>query len=518
MWQSLGWRLLAVLLMGVSAHGASAKVLFEEVTAAAGVVAGKPTELSSGSAWGDYDLDGFPDLFVGNHYGRPMLFHNLGNGRFANVTGQVLVRPPTAAGIWGDKHGAAWADFDNDGDRDLLVAVGAQEGTGSGPTQVYVNSKSTNKLTDRAASLGLDYPLARKRIPTWIDYDNDGRLDVFIGAVRRPDGLAPPTLFRQLPNGSFIDARDATGFTPTNTLGIWISDLNRDGRMDILFRGKKLAPRSPRASGINVIDTTKIRFRDVTPRNFRASDPDLAIADYDGDLRPDIFVANQWHPAQAPFGHDLYLNTAAGFVDRTNQSGINNIVRSARPGAVAADFDNDMDVDIFIDCSAGYVTAVNGGDLRNIILWNRGNGTFVADGTAGGAVGRSAGWADAATAADYDVDGFIDLYMTYDKQRSQLYRNRGNGNHWLQIDLKGTHSNRDGIGAQVYVTAGGKTQLREQNGGALHRYWGQSDQRLHFGLGGNGSFTEIVVEWPSGRRQHIAGAAADRVITIVEPQ
>ena len=267
--------------------------------------------------------------------------------------------------------------------------------------------------------------------------------------------------------------------------------------------------------GLNIIDTTAIPFRDVTPINFRAVEPDLAIADYDGDLRPDLFVANHWLPAATPFGHDLYLNTHAGFVNRTVASGVSNLHRSSRPGAVAADFDNDMDVDIFVDGGTGHARSGQGGDLPNAILWNNGSGTFVVGGVAGGAVGRSAGWADTATTSDYDVDGFVDVYLTYEKERSQLYRNRGNRNHWLEIDLRGTRSNRDGVGAQVYVTAGGKTQLREQNGG-VHRYWGQNDQRLHFGLGANDNVSEIVVSWPSGIRQRITGRAADRVLTIVE--
>lgn len=214
-----------------------AEVLFQEVTAAAHVVAGDSGRLASGSAWRDYDMDGYPDLFVGNHFDFPSLFRNRGNGTFEDVTTQVLARPPTASGIWGDKHGSAWADFDNDGDRDLLVLVGAQEGLGSGPTQFYVYNKNTKKLIDQAERRGLDYPLARKRTPTWVDYDNDGRLDVFFGAERRPDGRGPPTLFHQLQQGGFVDVRNATGFKPLLTLSIWISDLNRDGRMDMLFRG-----------------------------------------------------------------------------------------------------------------------------------------------------------------------------------------------------------------------------------------------------------------------------------------
>ena len=503
---------LSVVLFIASSGLAYAVVQFEDVTAPAGVVTGSAqgSGLASGSAWRDFDGDGLPDLFVGNHYDLPALFRNQGNGTFVDVVPLgVLKRPPDATGIWGDKHGSAWADFDNDGDRDLVIMSGAHSGTGSGAAQLYVSS--TEGLVDHAKVLGIDYPLSRKRTATWVDYDNDGRLDLFCGAILRPDGQAPATLFQQTATG-FVDVRNATGFEPIDTLGIWISDLNRDGRMELLFRGKKLSPASPNPSRINIIDfdTTTARFRDVTPITFRANFPDLVLADFDGDGRPDIFVANNWEPTATPFGHDLYLNTTSGWVNFTAASGINAISRPSRPSAVAADFDNDMDVDVFLQNGS------TSGSLPNVMLWNNGDATFVAEDGAGGAVGHLGGRADAATAADYNVDGFVDLYLTYDGAGTQLYRNGGDGNNWLEIDLQGTISNRDAVGAQVYLTAGGITQLREQNGG-IHRYWGQNDQRIHFGLGKNTLVTEIVVGWPSSMQSRLTNVTPNQVIAITEP-
>lgn len=496
-------------MLVAGADSALAQVVFADTTVAAAVATGGG-KLASGSAWRDFDGDGLPDLFVGNHYRMPVLFRNLGDGRFANVTRERMIKPVVVGnGTWGDQHGSAWADIDNDGDQDLIVLVGAEEGQGEGPKQLFVNAAGT--LADHALELGVEYRLARGRAPTWLDFDNDGRLDLFIGAVARPDGQAPPTLFRQTPDG-FVDAREATGFRPLGTLGIWLADLDRDGRPEILFRGSAQSPAAARPSRIRVLATTALPFRDVTPIAFRGLYPDLAIADFDGDLRPDLFVANAWSRTAAPYGHDLYLNTAAGWVQATATAGINAIARSTRPGAVAADFDNDMDVDIYLD--GGYS---GGEDLANLMLWNRGDGTFEAADEAGGAPGRLAGQADTVTTADYDVDGFVDLYLTYHGAGTQLYRNLGNGNHWLQIDLRGSRSTADAIGAQVYVTAGERTQLREQVGGT-HRYWGQSDQRLHFGLGIHPIAARVVVDWPSGARSEWIDVAADQVLTITEPE
>ncbi|MEI2778933.1 MAG: CRTAC1 family protein [Tetrasphaera sp.] len=502
-----------------AAASASAPVSFSDVTNTAGVGtrSNLPGGLASGSAWRDFDGDGRPDLFVGNHYDTPVLFKNVGGGKFTNATSKVMVRPNNVPGkYWGDQHGAAWGDVDENGKPDLLVLVGAQEGKGGAPNQLYLNIGG--KLVNHAKDYGIEYRESRGRTPLWIDYNNDGHLDMFQGAKKRDDGLGPPTMFRGT-GTKFTDVRDQVNFRPTQTVGGWASDINRDGRLELLYQGDRLsAPAAPFKTRVNIIDTRGATFRDATPRSFRGSLSDLAVADYDRDLRPDIFFCNSWLSASHPYGHDLYLNKAGGMVrvSGTALADINKNHRSCRPSAIAADFDNDMDVDIFADAGHGGALNRGGGDLPNFILWNRGNGTFEADGSAGGATGRLTGWPDSASAADYDGDGFIDIYLTYSQALSQLYRNRGNSNSWLEINLRGTRSNRDGIGAQVYVTAGGVTQLREQNGG-MHRYWSQDDQRLHFGLGSNRTASQVTVKWPSGKVQKLSNVTGNRVIQVTEP-
>jgi ASPIC and UnbV len=189
---------------------------------------------------------------------------------------------------------------------------------------------------------------------------------------------------------------------------------------------------------------------------------------------------------------------------------VNAILRSAFYSAVAADFDNDMDIDIFID--AGNPTQ---GDFANLILWNNDDGTFVPEDGAAGAVGTLTGTPDMVTIADYDVDGNEDILLT-SKSGVQLYHNEGPHNHWLELDLRGRTSNADAIGAKVFVTAGGHTQLREQNGG-VHFRWGQNDQRLHFGLGSHQTVNKLVIEWPSGAETVRQNISADQVLKITEP-
>jgi hypothetical protein len=179
-----------------------------------------------------------------------------------------------------------------------------------------------------------------------------------------------------------------------------------------------------------------------------------------------------------------------------------------------------MDEDLFLACTGG------AHNLANRLFRNNGNGTFTEIANAGGAAGQvgaavasGAGTSETVVTADYDVDGFLDLLVTngnnmrpvYVGGPKLLFHNRGNANHWLQLDLVGTVSNRDAVGARVYVKAGGVTQYREQNGG-YHR-WSQNFTRLHVGLGGQ-TRADVTVVWPNGVSRNYYGLYADRVYRV----
>jgi hypothetical protein len=189
--------------------------------------------------------------------------------------------------------------------------------------------------------------------------------------------------------------------------------------------------------------------------------------------------------------------------------------------AVAGDFDNDMNLDLFVLASGDV------GKQESLLLLNRGDGRFSVVAAAGGAAGSAAGVGDSVTTVDFDGDGFLDLLVSSGGSMGRsmglpseaggyrLYRNLGNGNHWLEIDLEGTKSNRDGIGARVELTAGGVKQVRIQDGGVHHR--GQNHARLHFGLAKNAKADKITIRWPGGTVQQLEDVPADRVIRIREP-
>ena len=211
---------------------------------------------------------------------------------------------------------------------------------------------------------------------------------------------------------------------------------------------------------------------------------------------------------------DLLINKGTGF---DTLPAVNETRRFPDCHSVAAgDFDNDMDIDLYLVRSS---TAEN---LPNHLYENQGDGTFIQVYDAHGAAGSKQGRGQSVTMADYDRDGHLDLFVTngrgmypFSEGPDQLFRNLGSNNNWIQIDLEGTISNRDGIGTRLLATTpDGKTQLRE-NGGGIH--WAQQDQkRIHFGLAQNDKITELVIHWPSGIIQKLKDVKANQVLRIVE--
>lgn len=216
------------------------------------------------------------------------------------------------------------------------------------------------------------------------------------------------------------------------------------------------------------------------------------------------------------------LNREGGtWVNRTSDFGFR--FNESCAGLVTADFDNDMDLDVYMSCRAGVE------NIANRVYRNDGNGFFTrisnfgGEGAVGAGLNSGAGTSENVVTLDYDNDGFIDLFVTNGLNDMplrvggphQLLRNSGNSNNWIEIKLVGNNSSPSAIGARVIATAGGKTQLREQNGG-FHR-WSQNDQRIHFGLAGN-SNVDLLVEWPNGQSQSFNNVQANRIYRLVEGQ
>ena len=211
-----------------------ADIQFEEVSQQAGI-----TRIgeSWGNAWGDFDGDGYLDLWATNHKQKPSLYRNNGDGTFTDIIDEVWNANPHA-----DTHGVAWADFDNDGDQDLIVLSGG--GGGTNPTNpknhnhFYLNENGI--LVEKAAELGISLPLLRGRSPLWFDWNGDGRLDLLVTGRVRPDStgnLVTSTIFEQTPSG-FANVNGITGFQVTKDTSLaQMTDLTGDGSMEIFIDG-----------------------------------------------------------------------------------------------------------------------------------------------------------------------------------------------------------------------------------------------------------------------------------------
>ncbi len=485
---------------------ANAEITFEEVTELAGI---DNTGETWGASWGDFNGDGNPDIFVSNHRRPASLYVNQGDGTFVDVAAQVLVSTPGASI---DTHGAAWADFDNDGDLDLMLEVGAFKRPI--PNLFYVNA--AGQLQDRASLWGLDYPEHLGRTPQWLDFNNDGSLDLILAGFDRPDtpGVGNTELFENS-GDVFHKKSQEVGFDCSGkTLFATMADVSGDGVLDILCATGATFPKT-------AFDPTTLPFTDISEQIPKTTEAyDVAIADYNNDLRTDIFVLRRDRKNNLPITSRVLLNSTSGWQEHTASSGMDDAVICK--SVVAADFDNDMDLDIYRVCSSE--------NRENILSENSGVGVFTTVPGAGGAPGSAEGIGDTAVVADYDGDGFLDIFVTNGEGSNpslprgphQLYRNTSGDqpdgaaqvNHWMGFDLKGTVSNVQGIGARILVTAGAVTQQRENNGG-MHLF-SQNDWRLHFGLGPNSSADQVTIVWPSGIIQTFENVQANRYYRISE--
>jgi hypothetical protein len=503
-----------------------------------------------GVAFFDYDNDGWLDIFFVNgtrfeskwtNGSAPTnrLYKNNRDGTFTDVTANSgLVRSG-----WGQ--GCCIGDYDNDGNDDLLVTYWGDcalfRNLGNGKF-VDVSEKSGITKTARLTAKGL------KRWNTgcaFVDYDRDGRLDLFIAkyidfdpkTVPVPEsgnclykGLkvacGPPgldggrnILFHNNGDGTFADVSEAAGMwkTPgTYGLGVLVSDFNNDGWPDIYVANDS-------TSSTLYKNNQNGTFTDIAIEAGAAYSPDgkpqagmgVSAADYDCDGHLDIVKTN--------FAGDtssLYRNLGKdSFDDQTFQAGLGSNTRFMGWGAVFLDYDNDGWSDILL-CN-GHVypevaeTAIEYGyKQRKVLYRNQGNGRFVdisADAGPGileKVTGRGC------ALGDFDNDGDLDVVVSCINDVPQLLRcDSSLSNHWIKIKCVGTKSNRSAIGARVVCTTGKHRQLDEVRSGGS--YMSQNDLRIHFGLG-TATQADIEVHWPSGHIDKLASLEVDKVHTITE--
>jgi enediyne biosynthesis protein E4 len=478
----------------VLAGGGGAQTFFTDVTEF-------PSFHEPTSVWGDYDNDGRQDLFIAEWFESGIaLLHNEGDGGFGNQT--FLIQQDIPENKKGS--GGIFGDYDNDGDLDLFIPIGDPIENESGLDVLLRNDRGVFRDVTRAAGL-------TDRLPTgnaiWLDYDLDGHLDLYMGHALLV-GDAPElrnTLHRNQGDGTFFDVTEELGLDlplhPTlggSSWGMAGSDFNGDGWPD-LYLGVMSSPNRL------FLSDGRGGFRDATTTEIgnpgRAAG--IAVGDINNDGNLDLFQGNvsrtlptdSWLPSRSL----LLLNLGEGqFLDITEGAGLSSLFGLETTGAGLADIDNDGDLDLLIP-------------FVHQLLLNTGKGAFV-DQTPRSGIGVINSWT--ASFGDYDLDGFLDVFMGGTAGRiGRLYRNSGNGGHWLRVELAGTQSNRSGIGARVMATSGELVQMREILGGIGGH---QDEMGAHFGLGGRTQVDRLEIRWPSGQVDVLTDIPADQKIRIIE--
>jgi hypothetical protein len=509
-----------------------------------GTVPDKPIidGIPGGLALLDYDNDGYLDIFFTNGASIPglrkdgpqfsnRLYRNNHDGTFTDVTEKAGV------GGVGYSIGVAAADYDNDGWTDLYVM-------GVNRNALYRNNHNGTftDVTKKAGVTGIDKS-GKKLLSVaaaWIDYDNDGHLDLFVSnyldwtpensRVCGPVGRrisCPPSLYKGEPNllyhnngdGTFTDVSDQTGIGKHvgKGMSVAIADYDGDGWMDIfvandnepnfLFRNNQ--GKSFEELGVEA----GVAY---TEDGIPVSSMGVAFADYRNEGKPGIFVT-----ALGGETFPLFRNIGNGLFNSDTYPadlGVPSFKLSGW-GVGMYDFDNDGYKDIFTANSHvsenADIDPLQHYRQPNAVFRNQHDGTFVDQSIEAGLATATAAHRGAAF-GDLNNDGKIDVVVSAIGSPAELlYNTGGAGNHWILIRTIGTRSNRDGIGTQIKITVpSGAVQYGEVS--PAGSYASSSDKRVHFGLGAEKTIKEIELHWPSGAVQVLRNIEADQIITVTE--
>lgn len=495
-----------------------------------------PQTMAGGVAVFDYNNDGLLDIFVVNGSAMPSLvkqgethwnrlFRNNGDGSFTDVTEKAGVQGR------GFNIGVAIGDYDNDGYQDIFV-------TGLRGNILYHNN-GDGTFTDvtekaRLAQPDPQYATLWAVGGAWLDYNRDGWLDLFVvnyvvwdpdhEAVCEKNGLPdycyprvyqglPNSLFRNNGDGTFTDVSAASGIRKVigKGMGVAVADFNSDGWPDLFVSNDTM----PNSLFINrhdgTFDEKSLEYGVAfTENGAPISGMGVDARDIDNDGLPDIFetaLINETMPLFRNLGKGLFeeITYASGV-------GVASLTKTGWSNGIY-DFNNDGWKDLFAAC--GHVMEADA-PQTNAVFANLKNGRFANVSYLAGAAFAQKGVHRGAAFGDLDNDGRIDVVVSELSGPLRVLRNVSpEPNHWLLIKTVGTKSNRDGIGAEIKIVTAEGTQHNQVT--TAVGYASSSDVRVHFGLGKQTAVKQIEIFWPSGIRQVLRDLKADQVLTVREP-
>jgi enediyne biosynthesis protein E4 len=523
-------------------------VRFTDITMAAGInfvhfkgnngISINREEFGPGVCVADFDGDGWQDIYFVNGrdlYNRGIsvrnaLYHNNGDGTFTDVTDKTGV-PGTGYGL-----GCVWGDYDNDGFPDLFVTQYDSD------ILYHNNGNGTfTDVTDKAGVAGLESGSFHSGA-TFLDYDRDDNLDLYVGSyvALDPDGprycnignvrsSCPPSAYNGSSDALYHNNGDGTFTNVTRSLNVLqphgknlsvgAADYDNDSWPDLFVANDGLA------AYLYHNDHGK-SFREIAAPSgmaFSASGSLMAamcisLGDYDNDGWLDLYISD----FQGSSDHIWHNDGKGNFDEVSDEAGITGPTHNVLSfGGGFIDYDNDGWVDLFI--ANGHVypeieQASPGTRYKqvNSVFHNDGRGKFVETSKETGVADQTPHAARGVAFADFDNDGFVDVLVADNGDPPLLLHNGGDENHFINFKLVGTTSNRDAMGARVHVVSGGISQIREIAGGGS--YLSQSDLRANFGTGRATVAQTVEIKWPSGQTQTFHDVPADKFYLIAEGQ
>ena len=509
-----------------------------------------PEDMGSGAAWGDYDNDGWLDLFVANEAGpltladtglerspaHSALYRNNGDGTFSEMSRQAGVD------FLGWAMGVGWGDYDNDGWLDLFISTYGEN--------VFYHNNGDGTFTDRTQESGLGEREGFWAGVSWADYNGDGLIDLHVAGyvkyaraadqavsqhydVTEPASLNPSSfapernlLYRNNGDGTFTEVAESAGVLGERgrSLGAAWTDLDEDGWLDLYVANDVSDNMLFRNLGNGTFSDVSHAARVADYRGAMG----IAVGDWDGDADMDMVITH-WIAQENALYNNLRSQSVSGamsapnalrFMDEADRYGLGQIALDYIGWGISfLDYDNDGRLDLFVVNGSTFQRRDNPQllvPMHDQLFWNRGSdegfydvSTVSGEYFARELVGRGAAF------ADYDEDGDVDVFIVNNAGPGVLLRNDGGSrNNWLKVRLEGTQSNRQAIGTKLRLVVGGVVQVREV--GAQSSYLSQNSLIEHFGLGNHSWADTLAIVWPSGVRQILTQVAANQTVSVLE--